>query len=174
MGEKKPREVLALLDRIGGLWATYLKGQLLLAGIVGTVTWIVGAAIGLAWPLPLGITAGLLQTIPSVGPIIALLPALVAALVKGSSVISVENWVFGLIVVGSYMILQQASALFLEPRLLGKRVNLPWWAVLISVMVGAAVGGVIGAYLAVPMVASLREIGAYLVTRYRRSHRPRA
>jgi predicted PurR-regulated permease PerM len=153
-----PDRLLTLLKRLGDLWLTYLKGQVLLAGIVGGLTWVVNAGIGLAWALPLGLLAGLLGTIPSFGPLLAAIPAVIVALIKGSSVIAVQSWVFALIVAGVYVLIQQLSSFVLEPHILGKRLSLPPLVVLFSVIAGAAIGNVIGAYLAVPLVASAREM----------------
>lgn len=69
-----------------------------------------------------------------------------------------ENWVFALIVAGAYLAVQQICALVIEPRLVGKRLDLPPFVVLLSVLAGAAIGGILGAYLAVPLLASAREI----------------
>ena len=111
--------------------------------------------------------AGLLGTIPSVGALLAAIPAVIVALWKGSSVIAVQNWVFALIVAGAYLLIQQMSSLFLEPRILGQQLRLSPWVVFLGVIVGAALGGVVGAYLAVPIIASMREI----VETWRRSRR---
>ena len=150
--------LLILLDRLGALWLTYVKGQLLLSLIMGSVTWLVGSAIGLTWALALGLIAGILQTIPGLGPIIAAVPAVIVAFWKGSQVIPLDNWAFALIVAGAYLAIQQLSAFFVEPHVLGKRLNLPPLLVLVVVIIGAALGSIVGAYLAVPLVASIREI----------------
>jgi predicted PurR-regulated permease PerM len=147
-----------LLARLGALWLGYIKGQFLLSLILGGITWTVGAAIGLSWALPLGFFAGLLGTVPSVGALLAAIPAVIVALWKGSSVFTVQNWVFALVVAGAYLLIQQASSLFLEPRILGQQLRLSPWIVLLGVIAGGLLGGILGAYLAVPIIASLREI----------------
>lgn len=166
-----PDRLLTLLKRLGDLWLTYLKGQVLLAAIVGGLTWVVNAGIGLAWALPLGLVAGLLGTIPSFGPLLAAIPAVIVALIKGSSVIAVQSWAFALIVAGVYLLMQQLSSFVLEPHILGKRLSLPPLVVLFCVVVGAAIGNVIGAYLAVPLVASAREIILFVQERIAETRR---
>ena len=158
----EPTDLLSLIDRLGELWLTYVKGQLLLSLIVGALTWVVNAGVGLSWALGLGVVAGILETVPSIGPILATIPAVVVALWKGSSTIPVENWIFALIVIGIYVAISQIGALYLEPRILGKRLNLPPLVVFVGVILGALVGGVIGAYLAVPLIASLREVLSFV------------
>lgn len=151
----------SLGSRVLGLWGAYLKGQLLISLLIGVLTWIVSAAIGLSGAAVLGALAGVLEGIPNLGPLLALVPAVAMALWKGSSVIPVSNWVFALIVAGAYLAVQQIGNLFLQPRVLSEQLHLPPLVVFLAVIVGAAVGGVLGAYLAVPVLATLRELGAY-------------
>jgi predicted PurR-regulated permease PerM len=162
----QPQERASLGQALTDVWVAYIKGQLLLALIVGTVTWIVSAAIGLRYALVIGLVAGLLESIPNLGPIIAGAVAAIVALIWGSSVIPVENWVFALIVVGAFIIIQQLESWFLSPYITGKKLHMHPLIVLVSVIGGGILGGllipvvgsIIGAYLAVPVVASFREI----------------
>jgi len=151
----------SLGSRVLGLWVAYVKGQLLISLLIGALTWIVSAGIGLSGAAVLGALAGVLESIPNLGPLIALVPAVAMALWKGSSVIPVSNWVFALIVVGAYLAVQQIGNLFLQPRILSEQLRLPPLVVFLALIVGAAVAGVLGAYLAVPVLATLREFGVY-------------
>lgn len=150
--------VPSLSERLVRVWITYVKGQFVLALIIGGLTWLVSAGLGLRWALALGAVAGLFEAVPSIGPIVAVIPAVIVALWQGSSVIPVDNWVFALIVLGAYTLIQQVGALVIEPRVLGERLQLPPLLVFVGVLGGAALGGVVGALLAVPVIASLREI----------------
>jgi len=158
---QEPRSLGELIPRLGEIWLTYIKGQLLVALIIGVTIWVIGSAVGLSWAFLLGLVAGMLQTIPALGPLVAAVPAAIVALWKGSTVIPVPSWAFALIVIGIYIVLQQASQYLIEPRLLGKRLDLPPLLVLVAVLLGAAIAGVPGAYLAPPVLASLQEIGRF-------------
>ena len=157
----RPPEIVLLLSRIGELWINYVKGQLLLSVITGGITWVVGSAIGLPWSFWLGLLAGILNTIPNLGPLIAVIPAAIVALWQGSALISVDNWLFALIVIGVYIGIQQITALVIEPHLMGRRLDRPPLVVLIAVIAGAVVANVVGAYLAVPLLVTLREIAQF-------------
>ena len=162
-GSRRPKpEFVVLMGRIGRLLLLYVRGQLLMSLIIGGLTAAVGLALGLKWAVLLGLLAGLLETIPNLGSLIALVPAVVSALWYGSGFIPVENWVFALIVVAAYFLVQQAGSLLIQPRLVGKSLNLPPLIVLLAVLLGAALFNVIGAYLAVPVVVIVREVGRYL------------
>jgi predicted PurR-regulated permease PerM len=155
-------EFVVLLRRIGRLLLLYIRGQFLMSLIIGALTTVVGLALGLEGAILWGMLAGALEVVPQLGPIIALVPALISALLYGSSYIPVENWVFALIVVGSYFLVQQVGSFLISPRVLGKSLNLPAIVVLFAVLLGAALVPVVGAYLAIPAVVVIREVGRYL------------
>jgi len=161
---KRPRrqpELLVLLGRIGRLLLLYLRGQLLMSLIIGGLIAVAGLALGLEGAILWGMLAGALETIPQFGSIIALVPALVSALFYGSNIIPVQNWIFAIIVVATYFLIQQIGNLLISPRLLGKSLNLPPILVLFGVLLGAALFSLAGAYLAVPALVILREVGRY-------------
>ncbi len=148
----------SLLSRLAQVWKNYLKGQLLASLLIGCLTWMLNEAIGLHWPLQLGLVAGILNTFPTLGPILALAPAAFVAFWKGSSTLPVNNLIFVAITIAGYISIQQLGAVFIEPHLIGEQLDMPPILVLLAVLTGAAVGGVLGAYLAVPLLATLREI----------------
>jgi predicted PurR-regulated permease PerM len=155
---------------IRNVWLAYLRGQLLMALIMGLVTWGVSAALGLRFAWLIGLIAGILETVPNFGPILAAAIAAVVAAIWGSGVLDVPNWAFALIVIAAFFVLQQLESLLLSPYITGRQVEMHPLLVLVSViaggLIGAAliplVGGVIGAYLAVPVVATVRVIYRHL------------
>jgi len=163
-------EGIVLLRRIVRLWMLYIKGQLLMSLIIGLLTFLVGLAVGLPYAFFMGLLAGVLETVPNIGigSLIALVPAVVVALWQGSRFIHVQNWVFALIVVGAYLVVQQVGALVIYPRIMGKRLDLPAILVLLAVILGAAVGSIVGAYLAVPLLVTAREIARYVIRKVKK------
>jgi len=168
MRVSRSSEGIVLLWRIVRLWMLYIKGQLLMSLIIGLLTFLVGLALGLPYALYLGLLAGVLETVPNVGSLIALVPAVVVALWQGSRFIHVQNWVFALIVVGAYLVVQQVGQLVIHPRIMGKRLDLPAFVVLLVVILGAAVGNIVGAYLAVPLLVTVRELARYVIRKVRK------
>jgi predicted PurR-regulated permease PerM len=158
-------ELREAFQRIGYIWSRFFRGQLALSIIVGVVTWLVLRLIGMPGALILGIVAGLLEVIPNIGPIIAMIPAVVVALIQGSDVLSaygIGNVGFALITVGTYFLIQQVENNLLVPRIIGDSVNLHPVVVIVGVAVGLNAFGILGAFLAAPVLASLRVVGGYL------------
>jgi predicted PurR-regulated permease PerM len=72
------------------------------------------------------------------------------------------NWVFALIVAGIYVVVVQAQANIIAPKVMGKAVRLSPVVIMVSLIVGFNVGGLIGSLLAVPIVATIKEYISYL------------
>lgn len=155
-------EITGLLDRIEGVWTGFLRGQFTLMVIVGALVWLGNTILGNSFALLLGIISGLLEVIPNLGPALALIPGVGLALLFGSSHLPVSNLVFALIVLAFYLLVQVAENQLIVPHVLGSAVELPPLVVILGVMVGATVAGILGALLAVPIVATGREVFSYL------------
>jgi predicted PurR-regulated permease PerM len=155
-------EVAILGMRLAHTWRAYFRGQLTLMFIIGFVTWIGNTALGLPGAFALAVIAGLMELIPNLGPFLALIPAFIVALLQGSTYLGVSNWVFALMIIGLYVLIQQFENTFVVPRVLGEAVNLHPLVVMLGVLVGASVAGILGALLAAPVIASTREIIRYL------------
>lgn len=158
-------ELRELFRRMGRVWSSFFRGQIILCTAVGFVTWVVLTLVGMPGALILAIVAGILEVAPNIGPIIATIPAIIVALLQGSTVLSqygVSNVGFALITIAIYFLIQQAEANFLVPRIIGESVNLHPVVVIVGVAVGFNAFGILGAFLAAPTLASLRLIGGYL------------
>lgn len=154
-------EIVHLLARLGRTWNSFFRGQLMLMLIIGLITWIGLSLLGIPGALSLGIVAGLLEIIPNLGPIVATIPAVIVALLQGSSYLPLEPWVVALIVLVFYLFVQQLENSFVVPRVLGDAVGLSELAVMTGVLIGATVWGILGALLATPVIASVAEILRY-------------
>jgi predicted PurR-regulated permease PerM len=104
----------------------------------------------------------LLEVIPSLGPILATIPAVFLALVFGSAHLPVENWVFALIVIAFYVLVQVIENQLLVPYILGDAVDLPPLIVIVGVVIGGSAFGLLGIFLATPVISTGREIFMYL------------
>jgi predicted PurR-regulated permease PerM len=145
-----------LLAESSQLWNAFLRGQALLALVMGSVATLLLTILGVRFSLVLGIITGLMEFIPMFGPIIAALLSVLVALFQGSNWWGLTQLVYGLIVLAVFVILQQVENNILVPRIIGRSLNLHPLAVLLAVLAGGMLAGVIGLLLAAPIVASLR------------------
>jgi predicted PurR-regulated permease PerM len=136
-----------IIDRIDFTLRLWLQGQILLMVLVGILTWLGLALLGLEQALALGVLAGLFSFVPNFGTIAALVPALLVSLAQ-----SPENlgWV-ALIIYGTSFIQSQIIA----PLIFKESINLPPVLVLVGQIFAAVFLGFVGIMLAVPIIAIL-------------------
>ena len=103
----------------------------------------------------------MLEIIPSLGPILATVPAVIVALLQGSTYLPVSHLTFALIVIGFYILVQMFENNLIVPKVLGAAVDLHPLLVMTGVLVGASVAGILGALLAAPVLATIKEIVSY-------------
>lgn len=128
-----------------GLW---VRGQLLIMGTIFALTGTAYFLLGLEGALLLGLIAGIAEAIPIVGPALGAVPALVVAAATGR----VE---LVLLVAGVYVVIQLVEGNVLVPMVMRSTIGVPPFVVIVSLLSGAALGGVVGAFLAVPFAAAL-------------------
>jgi predicted PurR-regulated permease PerM len=155
-------DYIRLRNEIGQIWSAFFRGQIVLAIVVATIFTISGFVIGLPFALVMGILAGILELIPTIGHAIWLITASVLALFMGSTWMPVPNWVFWLMIIVLHIVFQQFDLNYLLPRIIGRRVLLPPLVVILGIVIGAVIAGVLGIFLAAPTIASARVIGGYV------------
>ena len=158
-------DIHKLYAQIRQVWMAYLRGQLTLMVIVAVTFTVLWTIIGLPGSLYLGLLAGLLSIVPDVGPVIATVIALVVALLEGSNWLPVNNFIFALIVVGLFIVLINVEHVWLRPYILGRSVLMNETIVFIAIVAAVALSGSLGAFIIVPVLASLAVIWKYLHAR---------
>jgi len=154
-------EFRTLLEKVAHVWSAFFRGQITVSFILALITWLGATAVGLPGAFILGLSAGLLALIPSLGPILALIPAVIVALVQGSTYLPVSNLTFALIVLGLYLLIQQLEGNLITPRIVGQAIDLPPVVVLLGVVIGTSVAGLLGTVLAAPVIATGKVLATY-------------
>jgi predicted PurR-regulated permease PerM len=127
----------------------WIKGQMLLALMVGVLTYLVLALLGVEYALILAIIAGIMELIPY-GVLIAIVPAVMLSY-------AANGISQALVVTGAYLIIHQFEAFLLAPLLIGKTVGLSPLVVILSVMIGFELAGVWGIVLGIPVAVFIME-----------------
>ncbi|MDH7488441.1 MAG: AI-2E family transporter [Anaerolineae bacterium] len=156
------RDMRLLLVEVLRVWQAFFQGQLILCLVVGVAVAIAMTIVGLPYALLMGLIAGVLELIPNVGPTVAAVPAVLVALLRGSSYLPLTPFWFAVLVAGLYVLIQQVENNVLVPRIMGYSLNLHPLVVLLGVLMGASLAGVLGIFLAAPTLATLRVVGRYV------------
>ncbi len=150
-----------LRQEIALVWSAFFRGQLILCLVIGLIVTVTTTIVGLPNALAMGLIAGVLEFIPNFGPVVATVPAVLVALLNGSSWLPLSPVGFAVLIIVLYIIIQQVENNFLVPRILGGELDLHPLAVLIVVVAGASLAGILGVFLAAPVLATLRVVGRY-------------
>jgi predicted PurR-regulated permease PerM len=153
--------VLRSVERVLSQW---VRAQFVLGLTVGVFTFVgllvlsrvVDPIFG-RYAILLSVTAGILELLPIIGPIISAVPAVLLAATAGP-----ESVIAALIL---YTLVQQVENNFLVPKIQGDAVELHPAAVMFAIIIGGALGGLIGAILALPVAAAGRDVVRYLFRR---------
>jgi len=154
-----------LLTDIDHAWGAFLRGQLLLMLIVGVLAAVGGVAIGLPGAVILGVLAGLLDIVPSLGPTVSGVVAITVGMVLGSTYLNIPNGWFGLIVAALYFVVQQIENIWLRPQIMSNRLRLHPGIIFVGVVGAIAVQGILAALLIVPIMATVSILGRYFYSK---------
>jgi predicted PurR-regulated permease PerM len=139
-----------VLQDVHSMAANYIRAQLILAGLAIVAYTVVLGASGVQYGVALGVTAGILEFIPMIGPIVG------AALILGVAFLTGFHHILLLVLfLGCWRLLQDY---FNSPRLMHDQVQLPPFVVIFAVLAGGEIAGFLGVFLSVPIAATIRIV----------------
>jgi predicted PurR-regulated permease PerM len=147
-------QVEAIMTDVQRMLHVYVRGQLVIAAMIGLVSGVAVWAIGLKYPLALGLLAGVTALVPYLGPFLGAIPAVVVALSTG--------WKEAIAVVIAYLVISNVILNFVYPKVIGDALKLPPLAVIVALIAGFSLAGILGMFIAVPLAATLRIVDDHL------------
>lgn len=141
---------VGVINKIASKIGSWFRGQLLLGIVIFVIDYIGLSIIGVPYALVLALIAGILEIIPTVGPIIAGITAALFAL-------TISPWK-ALFVLIYYFAVQLVENNVLVPKIMQKAVGISPAIIIIAILIGAKLMGIIGAILAIPVAATLSVI----------------
>jgi predicted PurR-regulated permease PerM len=148
-GERRD-EAERVLNTIGRGIQRYLGVKTVVSLLTGSLCYLMMVALDIPYALFFGFLTFMFNYIPTFGSIIAgTLPTMTALAVEAS-------WTKAAAIMATYLVVNLTLGSFIEPRILGRELNLSPLVVVVSVVVWAGLWGVVGGFLAVPLTASLQ------------------
>jgi predicted PurR-regulated permease PerM len=138
---------LNLLYKTNAQLGNYIRGQLLVASIVGVLSVIALYSLDIPYFFVIGAAAGMANMIPYFGPVVGALPGVLAALIEKGSLESV----LGVIV--AFALIHLMDNILFSPIIVSKSVQIHPLLVIIVILVGGNIGGILGMLVAVPVFA---------------------
>ena len=136
-----------LVEDINATMAAYMRAAVLGCLLITVICTIGFIVIGVPYALLLGVFAGLLEFIPLVGPLVV---ALGTTLIAGFH--SLNQAVMVLLFLG---VLRVAQDYVIFPRLVRRGIHMHPLGVILAILCGAEIAGIVGIFLAIPLVAVL-------------------
>jgi predicted PurR-regulated permease PerM len=147
---------LAFLSDVDEVIGSFIRGQLIVALSVGVLITIALLILRVPYAFLFGLLAAVGDLIPYVGAVLAFLPAFASAVLT-------NGWVNGLFVAVAFVAIFELEGHLIAPNIVGRQVKLSAFVVLLSLLIGAELGGLFGMLVAVPVAGVLRVIGLRVV-----------
>ncbi|MEO6039631.1 MAG: AI-2E family transporter [Saprospiraceae bacterium] len=149
--KEKHEMVVDVLIQTRVVIQSYLIGLLLEASIVAALNCTALLLLGIQYAILLGIMGALLNVIPYIGGLIALaLPVVVA--------LTTKEPVYALYVLGIYTLIQLIDNNVIVPKIVASKVKLNALVSIVAVLLGGALWGIAGMFLAIPLTAIIKVI----------------
>lgn len=139
-----------VLNDLNQMLAHFIRAQLTLALLTMVIYSTVLAIMRVQNPLLLGTIGGVLEFVPVVGPLVAAVTIVSVALLLGY-----HHWIVLIVFLGVWRLVQDYVS---SPRIMGESMELHPLAAIFGVMAGGEVAGILGIYLSIPVMASLRIV----------------
>ena len=145
-------KVIVTTKECNQIFSRYIIGKALDSLIIGIICFVFMTIVNLPYSILISLVVGITNMIPYFGPFIGAVPGvLLLLIISPKSALIFAIWIF---------VLQQFDGAILGPKILGNSTGLqPIW-IIFAITVGGSLGGVLGMFLGVPIVAVL----AYLLT----------
>ena len=139
-----------VLNDLNRMLAHFIRAQLTLAALTLVTYSIFLGAMGVPYALVLGTIGGMLEFVPVVGPLAGAFMIVSVALLM-----SYKHWLVLVVFLGVWRLVQDYVS---SPRIMGESMELHPLAAIFGVMAGGEVAGILGIYLSIPVMASLRIV----------------
>ena len=148
--QKNGRKILADLD---DALSSYIQGQVLVSFCIGVMLFIGYLVIGLDYSLLVAIFAMFTNVIPFIGPILAIIPAMIIACIHSPMMV-----VKVLVVM---IVVQQIEGHIISPQVMGKKLEIHPLTIISLLLAAGRIGGILGLIIAVPVYAVMKVIAQH-------------
>ena len=144
---KERQNLKSVLEEVAKVTGQYIRGNLLISLICIAIIYGGLLLLHIPFALPLAIFTGIMDLLPVIGPILGAVPALVLGFAISP--------LTGVLVLVLYIAYKEVEDVIIGPAIYNKALNLSAALVFLSVVIGAGVFGIVGAFLALPVAASI-------------------
>ncbi len=151
--EEERVRIKGLLLEIVNVNGKYISGSIIISLFCAVIVFIGLTFFDIPFALPLAIFAGIINLLPLIGPLIGGIPAIIIAF-------TIMPWK-GVVVLCAYIIYQQIQNVIISPLVYKKALHISPTLSFVAVVIGGGLFGILGAFLALPIAASIPSIISY-------------
>lgn len=148
--ERSRERVEAVAQKMMQSMGGFVRGTMIDAVVVGVLTYIGLLLIGFPFDVVLSVLAGVLEIVPVVGPVITAVLLLAVAVLQAPD----KVWIILIFAI----VLQQLESNILVPNIMREQAKVSPLLTLLALIAGERIGGLVGALVAIPLVAGLRVL----------------
>ncbi|MFD2761657.1 AI-2E family transporter [Lentibacillus juripiscarius] len=148
-----------ILENMDVQVGSYIQGQIIVASCIGVLLYIGYLIIGLDYAITLAVVAAVTSVVPYLGPMIAISPAIIIAIVDSPVMLLKLGIVWAAV--------QFLEGNFVSPNVMGKTMHIHPLTIIIVLLVAGNLFGVVGVILGIPGYAILKVIAVHLFKRFK-------
>ncbi len=167
------KEIRELYLEIATIWQSYLRGQLLLMLVIGVSSALASLAIGLPGALVIGLLAGLLDAVPSLGPAVAMGVATLIAWITGSTYLPLSPTLFAMLTLAVFGLIQLAENIYFRPRIMKYALKLHPALVIVGIVGSLTLAGILVTLIIIPLISSSMAVARFVYARVAPRPEPR-
>lgn len=144
------------------IWASFFRGQMIIFLMVFFVYLVVLSSLGVRYSIALAALTGLAIFIPYVGLWTTSIVMVLVTFFQPANYFGLPPWQYSVLVLGIVLIINFAFDNYISPRFLGRTLDIHPAAVLVAALFMANIFGLVGIFLAAPIVATIKAMGLYV------------
>ncbi|HDD62071.1 MAG: hypothetical protein DRI65_08650 [Chloroflexota bacterium] len=155
-------DIRRMTRQLSVIWESFFRGQFIIFVMVFVVYLIILSALGVRYSIALAALTGLAVFVPYVGSWTASIVMVLVTFLQPGNYFGLLAWQYSIMVLAISLTTNFIFDNYITPRFLGRTLDIHPAAVLVAALAMASLMGVIGIFLAAPVVATLKLLGMYI------------
>jgi predicted PurR-regulated permease PerM len=144
------------------VWDSFFRGQIIIFVMIFFVYLLVFSALGVRYSVALAALTGLAVFIPYVGIWVTVIVLVLVTFFQPENYFGMLNWQYAAMILAITLVINFTFDNYITPRFFGRTLDIHPAAVLVAALFMANLLGLIGIFLAAPVVATIKDVGIYI------------
>jgi predicted PurR-regulated permease PerM len=155
-------DITRMSRQLKGIWASFFRGQIIIFVLVFFVYLAIYSALGVRFSIALAALTGLAVFIPYVGIWVTSIVLVLVTFFQPSNYFGFQPWQYSAMILGITLVVNFTFDNYISPRFFGRTLDIHPAAVVLSALFMASLLGLVGIFLAAPVVATVKVVGLYV------------